>query len=98
MAFHLEEQYWIESISESANCLYQVDPIAKACIPAVYKVYGDSDEYYLTYEDPERLMINIIYRLDYIYDNSFTAYDQFLEALKHSDEIEGYPTLGKPRT
>ena len=96
LGYHLEEQHWIESISESANCLYQVDPIAKACVPAIYKVYGDSTEYYLTFEDPKRLILNIIYRLNYIYDNSFSVYDAYIDALQHSDD-EGFPNMGKPR-
>lgn len=88
LGFHLESQNWIESISESSNFLYQVDPIAKACIPAIYKVWLDSDEYWLTVEDPHRLIFNIIYRLDNIYDKSFDIYQAYEMALLHSDDPE----------
>ena len=73
-----------------------MDPIAKACIPAIYQVWLDSDEYWLTVEDPHRLMFNMIYRLDYIYDKSFDVYKAYEIALLHSDDPE-QPYVGIPR-
>ena len=100
--FHVESavegqsERWLEVISEISNFLYQVDPVAKACVPAIYETYFNSHEYRQTFQDRRRIIYNTIYRLDKIYDNSYKINDAFSDAIKHSDEADN-PDFGKPR-
>ena len=88
--------HWLEAISEIANFLYQVDPIAKACVPAFYETYFNSHEYKRTFNDQRRIVYNIIYRLDKIYENSYKVNDAYTDAIRHSDDPND-PNNGSPR-
>jgi hypothetical protein len=55
---HIREGRYIPAIDESANFFMQVDPIAKACVPAADEILFDSDEYGPTLIDYNRIMYN----------------------------------------
>mgnify|MGYP000894963225 CR=1 FL=1 len=69
--------------------MVNVDPIAKACIPAFVEIYIDSDEYGPTFEDKQRVMYNLLYRLGVIYYNTYLIDDAVKEFLE--DYADGSP-------
>ena len=71
------------AIEESANFLEQVDPIAKACVPAFYEIVGDSEEYGPSFDDFDRIVYNIFYRMGTIYENTYLLDLAVKEFLKH---------------
>ena len=57
--------------------LLQVDPVAKACVPAGEGIISDATEYSPTFEAPLRIVYNVIYRLGELYQNFYLINDNF---------------------
>ena len=60
---NLAREEWEDAITVVYFMLLQVDPVAKACVPAGEQVVVDSAEYAPTFETPLRIVYNVIYRL-----------------------------------
>jgi len=69
---HYEAERWEQMVEESGEVFYQIDPFAKACVPALYDVYVNSDEYGPSFTDSlSRLHYNTMYRLGDVFVNLY---------------------------
>ena len=74
---NLEREQWEDAITVVYFMLLQVDPVAKACVPAGEEMILDATEYAPTFEAPLRIIYNVIYRLGEIYQNFYLINDNF---------------------
>jgi hypothetical protein len=82
---HFFANRWLEGHTEIENFLFQVDPIAKSCLPTYYSTYVNTREYYDTMNDVNRVFYNMIYRFIDIYRLSFDISNTAFESVQHSD-------------
>jgi hypothetical protein len=86
---HISDKRWEPAIEESANMLEMSDPIAKACVPAFYEIILDSDEYGPSFQNLNRVIYNVFYRLGLIYENTYLLDLAIREFFKHKNDEDG---------
>ena len=80
-------------IEESYNTLLEVDPLAKACVPVYVEVFFTSADYGPTFHDSQRIMLNIMYRFDKVWEASYETNAAFYQLVYNRTSSDGTTPL-----